>query len=214
MTRRASVATLASAMLATLSCSFATGAFVTGAPQLADVSAPPPAPALERMAPDPAVAPVRAELERRRTGLADEELDRLARTIVAECRRQQLDPALVMAVMHVESRFNNFAVSPVGARGLMQIMPATGEELAEKHGVRWVGSQTLFDPFTNVRLGVAYLKELSLRYDGSLPAALAAYNWGPGYIDQRLRRGRALPTEYPRLVHEARVAAQAEGRSS
>jgi soluble lytic murein transglycosylase len=87
--------------------------------------------------------------------------------------------------------------------GLMQILPSTGEELAYRLGVPWHGARTLFDPVANVRLGVAYLKELSARYDDDLSIALAAYNWGPGRIDRRLERGSALPTEYPRLVHEA-----------
>jgi soluble lytic murein transglycosylase len=104
--------------------------------------------------------------------------------------------------MYVESRFNNFAVSPVGAMGLMQILPSTGEELAGRYGIPWHGPQTLFDPVVNVRLGSAYLRELSNRY-GELSTALAAYNWGPGRIDRRLRRGHRLPTEYPRLVFEA-----------
>ena len=99
--------------------------------------------------------------------------------------------------MHVESRFYNFAVSPVGAIGLMQVMPETGEELAARLGIHWVGPQTLFDPTVNVRLGVAYLRELSDRYDGNLPTALAAYNWGPGHIDRRLRLGTATARPVP-----------------
>ena len=54
----------------------------------------------------------------------------------------------------------------------------------------------------NLRLGVAYLKQLESRY-GKISTALAAYNWGPGHIDRRLQRGRALPTEYPQLVLDA-----------
>lgn len=162
---------------------------------------------------DAAVTQVRRELDSRRTGLADEELDELARTVVEEARRHDLDPALVMAVIHVESRYNAFAMSHMGALGLMQILPSTGEELARRLGIPWRGAQTLFDPIANVRLGVAYLRQLSRRY-GDIPTALAAYNWGPGRIDRRLARGRALPTEYPRLVLEAHTAALAEGRSS
>jgi soluble lytic murein transglycosylase-like protein len=144
------------------------------------------------------------------TGLTEAEIQELARTLVAEARSYGLDPRLVLAVMHVESRFYNFAVSPVGAIGLMQVMPATGEELAARLGIRWLGPQTLFEPTTNVRMGVAYLRELSDRY-GSLPMALAAYNWGPGRIDRRLRLGAAVPEEYPSLVLEAYAAGR--GRS-
>ncbi len=154
---------------------------------------------------DPSVAAVAEYLASRNTGLIREESDALARTLVAEARRHGLDLALVMAVMHVESRFHNFAISPVGAVGLMQILPSTGEELARKEGVPWRGSQTLLEPSTNVRLGTAYLRELLDRYDGDLWAALAAYNWGPGHVDRRIQEGVALPSGYPSLVWQARA---------
>jgi soluble lytic murein transglycosylase-like protein len=147
-------------------------------------------------------AAVARYLASRRTGLSRPETDALARAIFTEAARYNLDPGLVMAVMHVESRFNAFALSPVGAMGLMQVMPATGKELATDLGVVWRGTQTLFDPLVNLRLGVAYLKQLESRY-GDTATALAAYNWGPGHIDRRIRRGRALPTEYPKLVLDA-----------
>lgn len=151
---------------------------------------------------DANVAAVASFLASRRTGLSRAETDALAHAIFKEAARYDLDPGLVLAVMHVESRFNAFALSPVGAMGLMQVMPATGKELATNLGVVWRGSQSLFDPFVNLRLGVAYLKQLESRY-GDTATALAAYNWGPGHIDRRIRRGRALPTEYPRLVLDA-----------
>jgi soluble lytic murein transglycosylase len=105
--------------------------------------------------------------------------------------------------MHVESRYDCFAVSEKNAMGLMQILPTTGEWLAAQIGVPWQGPQTLFDPIVNVRLGVAYLSRLLNRYDGDLAAALAAYNWGPGHIDGRLRDGAPLPAAYADLVLRA-----------
>jgi soluble lytic murein transglycosylase len=162
-----------------------------------------PAPGRDAAA-DPAVAAVGAYLASRNTGLIRKETEHLARTLVAEARRQEVDLALVMAVMHVESRFQNFALSPAGAIGLMQILPSTGQELARRSGISWAGSQTLLDPSTNVRLGIAYLRELADRYDGDLWAALAAYNWGPGHVDRRLQEGSALPSGYPSLVWQAR----------
>jgi soluble lytic murein transglycosylase-like protein len=174
--------------------------------------APPPAAPEVLAAADPALAFVRRELDTRPTGLSESELDALAEAIVAEARRQRLDPQLVMAVMFVESRYHAFALSPVGAMGLMQILPSTGEELAERLGVPWHGTRTLFDPLLNVRLGVAYLRELQSQF-GSMEVALAAYNWGPGHIGRRLRQGDELPTEYRRLVREAH-AAQDFGRES
>ena len=157
----------------------------------------PPAPPLAALpgAVPPDVALVRSHLELQRTGLVRAELDALSRTIVKEARRHELPVDLVLAVMHVESRFHAFAVSPVGALGLMQILPATGRELASQQGIPWSGPQTLFDPEANVRLGVAYLKWLKGRY-GRIDVALAAYNWGPGRIDRKLRAGRPVPAGY------------------
>ena len=142
-----------------------------------------------------ATAQIHAELQLRHTALSDHELARLADTIVVEARRHQLEPTLVLAVIQVESRGNHLAVSPVGALGLMQLLPSTGEELARKHGLPWRGANSLFDPILNVKLGTAYLSQLSNKY-GSVSTALAAYNWGPGRIDRRLRRGSALPRIY------------------
>jgi soluble lytic murein transglycosylase-like protein len=183
---------------------------------LPPVSAPPPAEASALVGAaspgDPLVVSMEEYIARHPTGLTEYEVAELARTIVTEARRHELDPTLVLAVMRVESRYYNFAVSPVGAMGLMQVMPKTGEEIAAKLDIPWRGPRTLFDPIANVRLGVAYLKQLSERY-GSLPTALAAYNWGPGRVDRRLRRGVPVPTGYPLLVKEAYGATQLE-RSS
>lgn len=161
--------------------------------------------------PSPAVAGVRAQLERyaHRTGLTGRELDRLAEHIVREAQRQALDPSLVLAVMHVESRYDTYAVSDKDAMGLMQILPSTGAWLAPRVGVAWRGPHTLFDPFANVQIGAAYLRLLTDRYDGDVATALAAYNWGPGHIDGRLKRGVPLPTEYAQLVLAAYDAAAA-----
>jgi hypothetical protein len=138
-----------------------------------------------------------------RTGLCEAELRVLARTLVEEAHRNHLDPHLVLAVVHVESRYDAYAVSDKRAMGLMQILPETGEWLAAQTGVTWLGPQTLFDPIANVRLGVAYLRILLDRYDGDLPAALVAYNWGPGHVDGRLREGGPLPATYSELVLRA-----------
>lgn len=195
-----------------LSCGplFGPPALVRPAPQGFEMilAAPAPTPAAAptpEARRDPSLDATLEYLASRNTGLIREEVEALARTLVAETQRRRLDLALVMAVMHVESRFHNFAISPAGAIGLMQILPSTGEELARREGIPWHGSQTLLDPATNVRLGIAYLRELSDRYRGDLHAALAAYNWGPGHVDRRLQEGTPLPREYPELVTQARA---------
>jgi len=182
---------------------------------LPSVAAAGPAPAnktAEVAAADPMLAVVIDRFSSQRgIGLTAPEIVRLAHAIIDASNEYDIDPSLVLAVIHVESRYNAFAVSSVGAMGLMQILPSTGQELAARHGIDWTGPQTLFDPVANVRLGVAYLKQLNDRY-GSTSMALAAYNWGPGRIDRRLRSGTPMPTIYPTLVLQA-YSAQRERRS-
>ncbi|MEM7412988.1 MAG: lytic transglycosylase domain-containing protein [Myxococcota bacterium] len=200
MQRRA-LACLSSLLLGTLSCAVLP---TTGPPM--SLPPEPVAATAEAVAPtDPVREAVHQHLLRYqvRSGLSEAELSQLADTIVIEARRYELDPALVVAVMHVESRFHAFAVSPVDALGLMQLLPSTAEWLAPSVGVEWRGPQTLFDPTSNVKLGVAYLRQLIDRYDGNVRTALLAYNWGPGRIDGRLRRGVPLPVEYAQLVFDA-----------
>jgi soluble lytic murein transglycosylase-like protein len=196
----------------TLACVTAIGLSCALPPQgdsiLPSVAAAPPSLESTEVAPvavEPAVAAVIRHIESRgETGMTGDEIAEVAAMIVAESDRHRMDPALILAVIHVESRFDPFAFSSAGAMGLMQILPSTGAELAAREGVAWRGPQSLFDPALNVRLGIAYLKELADRY-GNTSVALAAYNWGPGHIDGRLRRGTPMPTVYPELVREAYV---------
>ena len=143
-----------------------------------------------------------SRLSTRHTGLTERERVELTQAIIRESRAHDLDPDLVIAVIEVESAGYHLAVSRVGAMGLMQIVPATGKEFAGKLGIEWMGEDTLFDPIINVRLGTAYLRELADRY-GDVSVALAAYNWGPGRIDRRLRRGSKVPSAYIKQVMRA-----------
>jgi soluble lytic murein transglycosylase-like protein len=187
-------------LLASLSC-LAVGTLSCGhfsvplSHDLPPVSLASPAPGDEEGATDPTVYRAIRYLEGRRSGLSEAEIAQVAATIVRDANLRGIDPNLVMAVIHIESRGNAYALSPVGAMGMMQIMPPTGEELAAQLDIPWRGPQTLFDPLLNVRLGIAYLEQLESRY-GSMATALAAYNWGPGRIDSRIRHGAALPVVY------------------
>ena len=162
-----------------------------------------------------AVAQILERFAVRHTALPERERRRLARVIVEEARARDLAPDLVMAVIEVESTGYHLAESHVGALGLMQLLPSTGKEMAERIGVEWRGPDTLFDPIANVRLGTAYLRELADRYDGDVNVALAAYNWGPGRIDRRLARGSSVPRMYVEQVRRAvdRFAAIGSSRS-
>ncbi len=108
-----------------------------------------------------------AALEARHRGYA-ETIDRYARV-------HGVDPALVSAVMRVESCFDHRAVSRVGARGLMQLMPATASQL---------GVMDSFDPAQNIAGGVNYLGQMLRRFNNDLKLALAAYNAGPGAVER------------------------------
>jgi soluble lytic murein transglycosylase len=133
------------------------------------------------------------------TGLSAGKRAALARAVIQESLRSGLGVELVLAVILVESSGNPFAVSHKGAMGLMQLQPTTAKAMAAEIGMRWTGPTLLFDPVANVHLGVAYLERLVARY-GDVRMALAAYNWGPRRIAERLRRGKGLPVEYPRRV--------------
>jgi soluble lytic murein transglycosylase len=109
--------------------------------------------------------------------------------IEREAARHGVDPFLVAGLVRQESMFNTRAVSPAGAIGLMQIMPATGRALARQNGIGNFSNARLHDPDLNVRLGVQYMGQLLRQYNGRLPDLLAAYNAGSG----RLARWRAFP---------------------
>jgi soluble lytic murein transglycosylase-like protein len=111
-----------------------------------------------------------------------------------------VDPWLMASLIRVESAGNPNAISKVGALGLMQIMPATGKQIADELGIDWTGPEMLFDPVLNIRMGTYYLSCLLAKFHGNLHAALAAYNWGPGHIRDRITQRRKLPVEYARKI--------------
>lgn len=106
--------------------------------------------------------------------------------------QQGVDPALVRAVVHAESGFNPQAVSPKGATGLMQLMPAT----ASRFGV-----SNIYDPNENVRGGVAYLRFLLNLFNGDERLAVAAYNAGEGAV----KKFGGIPPYDETITYVARV---------
>jgi len=138
----------------------------------------------------------------RRSALTERAQRRVAIAIVRESEANGLDPLLVVAVIRTESAFNAYAVSGMGAMGLMQMMPTTGTFLALRRGTTLRHRQTLFDAELNIELGTAYLAAL-LREFGTTEAALLAYNGGPAYARRVLKSPEArrrFGAGYPRDV--------------
>ncbi|WP_455373201.1 lytic transglycosylase domain-containing protein [Limibacillus halophilus] len=105
------------------------------------------------------------------------------------------EPALVLGLIRQESLFNPKAVSRVGARGLMQLMPGTAKRTSSREGLPYDAARLLEDPDYNVALGSAYLKEMLERYNGAHILAIAAYNAGPGRVDEWLGRFGPPPSD-------------------
>ncbi|MBR9988478.1 MAG: tetratricopeptide repeat protein [Gemmatimonadetes bacterium] len=120
--------------------------------------------------------------------------------IMAEARERGVDPFLAAALIRQESMFNARARSPVGALGLMQVMPATGRSLARRLGVSGFDEEMLTQPELNVLFGMAYLAD-QLRNYGRLDAVLAAYNAGP----TRVTRWQRFPEYRDRLLFAERI---------
>ncbi|MGB7408008.1 MAG: lytic transglycosylase domain-containing protein [Pontixanthobacter sp.] len=94
---------------------------------------------------------------------------------------------IVHAIARQESQFAENAISHAGARGLLQLMPATAREQAGKLGLGYSRSNLIADPEYNIRLGDAYFARMLAYYDGAYPLAVAAYNAGPGNVNKWLR---------------------------
>ena len=108
-----------------------------------------------------------------------------------------IDPALALAVARQESSFDPATVSPAGARGLMQLMPATAAQEARKLGIAESVPALTADPATNMALGADYLHGLLDRYGGAEPLAIAAYNAGPNRADEWMRANSDPRSPHP-----------------
>ena len=118
-----------------------------------------------------------------------------ARLIVEESAKAKVDPLFVAAVIRSESMFKPSAISPRGAKGLMQIMPATGRYVSERENITLGKTADLHDPTTNLRVGIAYLKYLDRMFKGNRERMLIAYNWGPANVKLALRGNARTPSE-------------------
>ncbi len=113
--------------------------------------------------------------------------------ISASCTQNSLDPYLVCAMIFCESSFRSEAVSSVGAIGLMQIMPDTGQWLADRLDMDGYSEQLLRRPSVNIQLGCYYLRFLLDRYGQDWRCAVAAYHSGQGNVDSWLKNSQISP---------------------
>jgi len=117
------------------------------------------------------------------------DLDELSRHFISLCKKYKFDPGLILSVIFVESRFDPEAISPVGARGLMQIMPITAQYISDRTGVLYEDIEDLYDPFLSLTMGVYYLSYLRTKFNNNIYLTLMAYNMGPSRILNRLNQG-------------------------
>ena len=137
---------------------------------------------------------VAEELFTRSKSLAQDEVLRVASVLCNEAEVLGFDPFMLLAVIRIESNYNHLAISPVGAEGLMQLMPYTAVWFSQEVGLDW-GDGHSFDPELNVRLGARYLHTLRHQFRGRMDRALTAYNRGPSATWAIIGRHGALPGE-------------------
>ena len=132
-------------------------------------------------------------------GFSDEEVGQLSDVVYTESRRYHYDPMFVLAIIITESSFRKGQVSPKGARGLMQMIPYVGEDVAMRAGVDWEGMQTLFEPQSNIKLGTLHLFEQILEF-GDVQRAIVAYNMGETRLRGLIRQNLPMPKRYLKRV--------------
>jgi len=140
-----------------------------------------------------------------RPDISESEAWKVSGVIWEESAKHNLDPILIAALIEVESGFQSLAISPMGARGIMQIMPEVGKAIAREIGLREDSGYEAFlpehldDPVLNIKLGIYYLYDLKKSFR-SLNLALAAYNVGPTEMRNRLENDIEFPIEFTNAV--------------
>ncbi len=149
-------------------------------------------------------------LEDRAPNLEGRDRQRVTDAIFSAQQEHGFEPSLLLALMQVESGFNPAARSSQGALGLMQVQPFSGQLMARELGIEWRGKSTLLDPAENVRIGVAYLARMHETFR-DLELSLAAYNVGPGRLQEILGQGKRPTGVYARKVQsrQAEIASLA-----
>ncbi|MEA1990168.1 MAG: transglycosylase SLT domain-containing protein [Pseudomonadota bacterium] len=115
--------------------------------------------------------------------------------VMQNADKNKIDPAWIYGIMRRESAFSEDVKSPVGAVGLMQLMPKTAKYIGNKIGVKKVSYKDLIKANNNIELGSAYLSYLSGKYEGNKVLATASYNAGPNRVDRWIPKKGSLPAD-------------------
>jgi soluble lytic murein transglycosylase len=124
---------------------------------------------------------------------------RITATILKEAERHELDPIFLMAVIESESGFDPTIRGDAGEIGLMQILPSTAAEVAQREGLRWRGRKTLQDPVMNIRIGAAHFSTLREQLGNHGRLYIAAYNMGSSNVRDAVERD-VWPKDYVNRV--------------
>ena len=139
------------------------------------------------------------------------------KSIQQAAAKYSLAPELIRSVIRAESNFQAGAVSPAGAKGLMQLMPYVAESIACELGIEWGGDRTLFDPLLNIKMGVHYLSRLLFDFKDT-GLAVTAYNYGPTYVRGLIEKKAKIPRHfYEKIVttyHDFVVSSDGEAYPS
>lgn len=124
---------------------------------------------------------------------------KITSTIIEESAKYQMDPVFVMAMIKAESHFNPKAKGSVGELGLMQIRPETAHWFTQVEGIPFSSTESLYDPETNIKIGVAYVNYLRGRFDSDPRLYLPAYNMGARKVKKMISKDKR-PRVYAQRV--------------
>lgn len=127
-------------------------------------------------------------------------LPQMTEVLITECRKRDMDPVFVLAIIQTESQFNTYAKGRVGEIGLMQVRPETAAWIARKYQLPWQGVNSLYDPITNIKIGITYFAHLRSQFESRPHHYVPAYNMGPKNLRQVARSIASLGEDERRLL--------------
>jgi Soluble lytic murein transglycosylase and related regulatory proteins (some contain LysM/invasin domains) len=128
-------------------------------------------------------------------------LPQITKELIKECQRQDMDPIFVMAIIQTESQWNTYAKGTSGEIGLMQILPQTATWIAKKYRLEYRGESSLYDPITNLKIGITYFAHLRSQFESRAHHYVPAYNMGPTNLRRVARSFASIGTDERDLLY-------------